>query len=76
MHMKRGIFFPMCQQGNRPRSKSKSLFEDEDLLFGGGATENPDVDLFGATSPLSPAQVIQKLLPHGKCRGLLALVNL
>ncbi|XP_023931850.1 WASH complex subunit 2-like [Lingula anatina] len=41
----------------KSRSKSKMLFEDEDILFGGGPTESPDVDLFGAASPVgSPTQ--------------------
>ncbi|XP_014677777.1 PREDICTED: uncharacterized protein LOC106817612 [Priapulus caudatus] len=38
------------------KKRSKSLFEDEDLLFG-SQQDSPDVDLFGAQSPLTTPTV-------------------
>ncbi len=44
-------------QGRKPRSKSRMLFEDEDVLFGGTPAEAPPVDLFAPGSPVSPTKV-------------------
>ena len=51
------INFLFCFQKRKPRSKSKMLFEDEDVLFGGTPAESPPVDLFAAGSPVSPTKV-------------------
>ncbi|XP_006815327.1 uncharacterized protein LOC100375570, partial [Saccoglossus kowalevskii] len=45
----------------KPRSKSKSLFADEDVLFG-GSEEAPDIDLFSPSSPLSPDKPVASSL--------------
>ena len=44
---------------NRRRAKSKSVFDDEDILFGSKNEEDPSVDLFGSGSPVSPEKVCQ-----------------
>ncbi|XP_064652229.1 WASH complex subunit 2-like [Lineus longissimus] len=50
----------------RKRTRSKSLFEDEDVLFGtspAAPEDNPTVDLFGANSPLTPSESKAKPFP-------------
>ena len=55
---KMAIFNKLSFQTRKPRSKSKMLFEDEDVLFGGTPAESPPVDLFAPGSPVSPTKVI------------------
>lgn len=38
------------------KQRTKSLFEDEDVLFG-TPEENPSVDLFSSEGPLAPKKV-------------------
>ena len=55
------VNFPVLQ--GKPRTKSnRSLFEDDDVLFG-TPEDNPTVDLFGAGSPLTPTKVGVKINP-------------
>ena len=51
--------FLCFEQLNRRRAKSKSVFDDEDVLFGSKNEEDPAVDLFGSGSPVSPEKVCQ-----------------
>lgn len=47
-------------QGKKP-SKSLSVFDDEDLLFG-APDADPSVDLFGSSSPLATSKKVNESL--------------
>ena len=47
------VYVYLFQLGVKSRTKSKSLFEDEDLLFG-ASEESPNVDLFSKSTPPTP----------------------
>lgn len=49
-------FLNFSSQATRRRTKSKSIFADEDVLFGTNE-DDPSVDLFGSSNPTQPNKV-------------------
>lgn len=50
----------------RRRTKSKSIFDDEAILFGLKNEENPGVDLFGSDTPVPQTKVSDYYPLRGK----------
>ncbi|XP_022249904.1 WASH complex subunit 2-like isoform X2 [Limulus polyphemus] len=77
-----GLFSPVNAskeintQSVKSKPRSKSMFEDEDILFGGPAKESPEVDLFAVDIPSSePAQTSSSKIVNSKANSTLTTAS-